>query len=252
MQQLYGVADSIIVGKILGAQALAAIGASGSFSFFVLGFCAGLCNGFAVLIAQCFGARDETELRRYFANSILLCAIAAIFFTTMTLIFCNDIMRLMKTPENIIVDSCKYVKVIFAGIPAIFMYNILSGTIRSLGDSKSPLMFLALKSLLNIILDVVFIAGFKTGVAGAGFATIISQGISGFTCLIYILRKLPILKVRKEEWRINPAYIKKMCVVGLPAGLQTSVIAVGTIILQAAINGLGTVYVAAVAFVCEC
>lgn len=246
LQQLYSVVDSVIVGKILGSDALAAVGTTGSVNFFVLGFCSGLCNGFAVLIAQQFGAKDEEELRRFFANGIWLCGVAAIFFTALTVILCDDIMWLLKTPENIFEDACMYIRIIFAGIPATLMYNMLSGTIRSLGDSKTPLLILAAASVVNIILDILFIAVLQMGVAGAGFATVIAQVLSGLACLMFMRIKFPILKVRKNEWHPRKNYIKRLCRIGIPAGLQSSVIAVGLMIIQTAINMLGTIYVAAI------
>ena len=245
-QQLYNMVDTMIVGKILGQEALAAVGATGSLNFFVLGFCCGLCNGFAIPVAQEFGARKESNLRRSVANCAWLCVGFAMILSLVTVLFCRQILELMKTPSEIIDQSYDYIVVIFAGIPVIFLYNMVAGIIRSLGDSKTPVYFLALASVVNIVLDLVFIKGFGAGVEGAAYATVISQGISGLACLVYMKKKFDILKMSREEMRFDIFFVKRSCFVGIPMGLQYSVTAIGSVILQSAVNTLGTVYVASI------
>lgn len=245
-QQLYNMVDTMIVSKTLGEEAMAAVGATGSLNFFVLGFCSGLCNGFAIPVAQEFGAKKDSNLRRSVANCAWLCAGFAIVITLITVIFCKQILQLMKTPTDIINQSYAYIVVIYAGIPVIFLYNMLAGIIRALGDSKTPVFFLALASVLNIALDIIFIKVFGTGVEGAAYATVISQAVSGIACYIYMNKKFDILKMTKEEMEFNPFFAKRLCMVGIPMGLQYSVTAIGSVILQSAVNSLGTAYVASI------
>lgn len=243
-QQFYSMMDTIIVGKFLGVNALAAVGSTGSVNFMIIGFCMGVCSGFAIPIAQCFGAKDYHYLRKYTANSAWLSAAFAIIMTTVVCLLCDDILHWMNTPSDIIADAYAYIFVIFLGIPVIYLYNLLSGIIRSLGDSKSPLVFLIISSLLNIVLDLVFILNFHMGVAGAAWATVISQGISGVLCFIYMKKKYEILKLSKEEMRIDKKCMLKLCNMGIPMGLQYSITAIGSIVMQTAVNSLGSMYVA--------
>lgn len=242
-QQFYSVIDTMIVGKFLGSEALAAVGSTGSVNFLVIGFCMGVCNGFAIPVAQQFGARKETELRRFVANAAWLCVVFAAVMTLFTTLLCRTILEVMKTPDDIITQAYSYIFVIFAGIPATFLYNMLAGIIRSLGDSKTPVVFLALSSIINIILDVVFIYCFKSGVAGAAYATVISQLVSGVCCFFFMRKKYEILKITKEEWKFNSHYAMILCGMGIPMGLQYSITAIGSVILQTAVNSLGTIYV---------
>ncbi len=242
-QQFYSVIDTMIVGKFLGSDALAAVGSTGSVNFMVIGFCMGVCNGFAIPVAQQFGAKRETELRKYVANAAWLCVIFAIIMTVLTTILCRPILEIMRTPDDIINQAYSYIFIIFAGIPATMLYNMLAGIIRSLGDSKTPVAFLALSSIINIILDVVLIYYFKMGVAGAAYATVISQIISGICCFFFMRKKYEILKITKEEWKFDSHYALILCGMGIPMGLQYSITAIGSVILQTAVNSLGTVYV---------
>lgn len=245
-QQFYSMMDTIIVGKFLGVNALASVGSTGSINFMIIGFCMGVCNGFAIPIAQCFGAKDFHYLRKYVANSAWLATGFAVVMTIAVCLLCHDILRWMKTPQDIFQDAYAYIFVIFLGIPVIYLYNLLSGIIRSLGDSKSPLAFLVISSLLNIALDLLFILTFHMGVAGAAWATVISQGISGCLCFIYMKKQYTILNLSKEERRIDKACMKKLCNMGIPMGLQYSITAIGSIILQTAVNTLGSMAVASV------
>lgn len=245
-QQMYNMVDTMIVGKLLGAQALAAVGATGSVSFLVIGFCSGVCSGFAIPVAQQMGAGDHEKLRRYTANAAYLSAILAAVMTVATGLLCGTILTLMDTPADIYRDSYSYIFIIFMGIPVTYLYNLLAGVIRSLGDSKTPVVFLALSAVLNIVLDVAFILYGGLGVAGAAIATVAAQGVSGLACLVWVALRFPILRMSREERTPDPVLCRDLLGMGLPMGLQYSITAIGSVILQAAVNGLGTLYVAAV------
>lgn len=244
-QQFYNLVDMIIVGRFLGSSALAAVGSTGSINFMILGFCMGVCNGFAIPVAQKFGAKDEKQLRYYVANSIWLSIIFAVVMTIAVCALCRNILIWMDTPADIFDASYAYIIVIFMGIPVTYLYNLLSGFMRSLGDSKSPLIFLVISSVLNILFDVVAIAVFHLGVAGAAVATVLAQAISGISSLIYMIRKFPILRVHGEEWKWRGIFVSRLCSMGIPMGLQYSITAIGSVILQTAVNGLGSMAVAA-------
>lgn len=245
-QQFYSMMDTIIVGKFLGVNALAAVGSTGSVNFMVIGFCMGICNGFAIPVAQRFGAKDYHYLRKFVANSVWLAIVFAAIMTVVVCLLCADILRWMNTPSDILQGAYDYIFVIFVGIPAIYLYNLLSGIIRSLGDSKSPLIFLIVSSLLNIALDLALILIFDMGVSGAAWATVISQGVSGVLCLLYMKKQYEVLKLSKEEWRADKECMVKLCNVGIPMGLQYSITAIGSVILQTAVNTLGSMAVASV------
>lgn len=245
-QQFYSMVDTMIVGKLLGVNPLAGVGSTSSLNFMVIGFCTGVCNGFSIPVAQMFGARKESDLRKYVANCAWLCTAFAAVLTALIVLLCNPILHLMNTPAEIYSYAYNYIIVIFWGIPFTFLYNILAGIIRSLGDSRSPVIFLALSSVLNIVLDLVFIICFHMGVAGAAWATVISQAISGLICLFYMIRRFPILRISREEWRFRPMYAGKLCMIGVPMGLQYSITAIGTLVVQTAVNGLGASVVAGV------
>lgn len=246
-QQFYNMMDMLIVGQFLGVQALAAVGATGSINFMIIGFCMGVCNGFAIPVAQRFGAGDYHSLRKYVGNSVWLSIAFAGVMTVVVCVLCRQILLWMNTPLDIIDGSYSYIFVIFLGIPAVYLYNLLSGIIRSLGDSKSPLFFLVFSSILNIVLDIVLILAFGMGVAGAAWATVISQLVSGAACLFYMVRRFDILKMSKDEWRVDANCVGVLCNMGIPMGLQYSITAIGSVILQAAVNSLGSASVAAVA-----
>ena len=245
-QQLYNMADTIIVGKFLGVKALAAVGSTGSINFMIIGFCLGVCSGFAIPVAQKFGEKNMKALRRFVANSGWLAAIFAVVMTFAVCIFCRDILVLMQTPEDIIEGAYSYIFVIFLGIPATYLYNLLSCTIRSLGDSTTPLIFLVFSSVVNVLLDLFTILVLDMGVAGAGWATITAQAVSGILCLTYMRRKFTILKMDEEEWKPDRHYMKILCNMGIPMGLQYSITAIGSVILQTSVNSLGSMAVAAV------
>lgn len=244
-QQFYNLVDTIIVGKTLGVEALAGVGATGSINFMIIGFCMGVCNGFVIPVAQCFGAKKPADLRKYVFNGYICSVVFAIVLTLASVIFCRRILIIMNTPADIIDHAYNYIVVIFIGIPTVFLYNMVSGVIRSLGDSKTPVVFLVLSSIINVVLDFFLILVCKMGVAGAGWATVTSQLISGLTCLIYMYKKYDILKGDKSERVLDRRFITNLCMNGVPMGLQYSITAIGSTILQAAVNTLGSTYVAA-------
>lgn len=245
-QQFYNVVDTAIVGKFLGKEALAAVGATGSVNFLVIGFCMGICNGFAIPVAQKFGAKDFVLMRRYVMAATYLSIVFSAVLTILTVVFCRPLLVLMRTPSNILDGAVGYISVIFAGIPVIFLYNLTAGIIRSLGDSKTPLYFLVFASILNIVLDIVFITCFSWGVVGAAIATVISQGISGILCLFFMAKKFEILKMSKDDRKIRSELFPVLCGQGVPMGLQYSITAIGSVILQSSVNTLGSDAVASV------
>ena len=245
-QQFYSLVDTMIVGKFLGVNALAAVGSTGSVNFLINGFCMGVCNGFAIPVAQRFGAEDYSSLRKFVGNGIWLSVVFAAVMTVIVSAACRLILVVMQTPANIIDDAYSYIFIIFLGIPVTYLYNMTSGIIRSLGDSKTPVYFLLLASGLNIILDIVFITQFQTGVAGAAYATVISQLVSGVCCLLFMIRKFPILKLSRADLKPDKHYAMTLCGMGVPMGLQYSITAIGSVILQTAVNGLGSAAVASI------
>lgn len=245
-QQFYSLVDTIIVGKFLGVDALAAVGSTGAINFLIIGFCMGVCSGFAIPVAQRFGAGDYQSLRKYVANSVWLCILFSAVMTVIVCIFCRQILVLMQTPSNILDQAYSYIFIIFAGIPVTYLYNITAGIMRSLGDSKTPVYFLLLASGVNIVLDLVFIAFLGMGVEGAGYATVISQFASGIGCLLFMRSKFPILKMEKGDWAWNNHCVATLCHMGVPMGLQYSITAIGSVILQTAVNNLGSDVVAAI------
>lgn len=245
-QQFYSMVDAVIVGHYLGVNALASVGATGSVNFLIIGFCMGVCSGFAIPIAQEFGAKHEEALRRYVANSVWLSIIFSAGVTVTVSLLCRQILRLMRTPENIIDGSYSYIIVIFLGIPVVFLYNMTAAILRSLGDSRTPVFFLVMAALLNIVLDYVCIVVISMGVAGAAVATVISQAIAGLSCLIYMRKKFSILTFTPEERKWNRNYAGKLCSMGIPMGLQYSITAIGSVILQSAVNSIDSNAVAAV------
>ena len=245
-QQFYNMADTIIVGKFVGVNALAGVGSTGAITFLVIGFALGVCTGFSIPVAQEFGAGNYKKMRKYIAHAIYLCAATIIILTTVTMLAAKPLLIIMNTPEEIFADAYNYIIVIFAGIAATIFYNMLSGILRALGDSKSPLIFLVISSVLNIALDFVLIISFNMGVFGAALATVISQAVSAFLCLIYMIKNYDILRFEKDEFQFDSKYILSLSSNGYPMAFQFSITAVGSIILQSAVNTLGTQSVAAI------
>lgn len=243
-QQLYNMVDSIIVGKMLGVNSLAAVGSTGSINFMILGFCIGICNGFAIPVAQSFGAKDTQNLKKYITNSVWMSILFSIVITTVVGLLTRKILIWMKTPDAIIDEAYLYIFIVFMGIPAIFLYNMVSGILRSLGDSLTPVIFLIFSSLLNIMLDFILIKAM--GVAGAAIATITAQGISGVISLLYMTKKYKYLAFTKKDWMFSLVHCLKLCNIGVPMGLQYSITAIGSVILQTSVNAMGETIVAAV------
>jgi putative MATE family efflux protein len=245
LQQLYLIIDAAIVGKWIGVQALAAIGASSSVMFLIMGFCNGSCAGFAIPIAQAFGAKDYQKMRTYVSNAVRIAIVFAIVITLLSCIFCTKVLKMVNTPEDIFHDAYIFLLLQFLAIPFTIAYNLLSGFIRSLGDSKQPFYFLIASSFANIIFDILFILVIKMGVEGAGIATLLSQALATLLCYLYIKRKMRILIPQGEEKAYDNKRISILLNNGVPMGLQFSITAIGVIMLQSSNNALGTVYVAA-------
>lgn len=243
-QQMYNLVDTIIVGQTLGDSALAAVGSTGSINFLINGFCIGVCSGFAIPVAQRFGAESYDSMRKFVGNSVVLSVIFSAVLTTVVSVFCYQILSLMQTPEDIIDLAYSYISIIFFGIPVTFLYNLTAGIMRSLGDSKTPTYFLIMAAGINIVLDIVFIMVLKMNVDGPALATVISQCIAGLSCLIYMKKKFPILKMSKKDLTLGPHHTQVLISMGIPFGLQYSITAIGSVILQTAVNGLGTIAVA--------
>ena len=244
-QQLYSMADTLIVGRTLGVNALAAVGCTGSITFFVLGFTMGFTSGLSIITSQRFGADDMEGVKRSFATSLMLCTALTIILTIGAFFYTRPILELLQTPEEIIDDAYSYLIVIFGGIAASIFFNFLSNMMLALGDSKVPLYFLILTCILNIILDYALILLFDMGVAGAGVATIFSQFVSAICCVIFIRKKMPAFWISREHFRINKGDISIHLKTAIPMAFQMSIIAIGALILQFALNGLGPNAVAA-------
>ena len=244
-QQFYNMVDTIIVGQYLGEDALAAVGSTGCLMFLVLGFANGIAQGFGVMVSHAFGAKDFKLLKHYVALSLILTAIVSLLLTIPTVAASRQFLILMKTPDNILGLADSYIKVIFAGILLTMSYNVASGILRGIGDSKTPLYFLILSSFLNIVLDLFLIVVVKLGTAGAAYATIIAQGVSALLCFIYMFRKFDILKTSREDYYLDGYGVFNMLSIGIPMALNYSITAIGTMILQGAVNIFGSSVVAA-------
>ena len=243
-QQFYNVVDSIVAGQFLGVQALAAIGSTGSLMFFVIGWLNGLTSGFAIMVAQCFGAKKEDRMRHYVAMSVYLSVAFALVMTIGLTLANEPILRLMNYSEEIMPEVKAYMGIIYAGLLVTVAYDALSAFLRALGDSRSPLYFLMISAGINVFLDIVFIVVMGMGVEGCAYATVIAQAISAFCCFIYIVKKYPILHLRKEDFRYSWNSVKKLLGLGIPMALQFSITAIGTIIVQGAVNVYGETYMA--------
>lgn len=248
-QQLYNMADSIIVGRVIGLNALTAVGASSAIIFLIVGFTIGTCSGLGIPIALQFGAKDYKRMRMFVYNSAYLAVVLAIIITAVTSFLCDDLLRMMKTPQEIFDDAYKYMLVICLGIPFTFLYNTCSAIIRALGDSRTPFYFLLLSTIVNIVLDLFFILVLHTGVEGAALATILAQGLSGVICFWYMKKRYEILQGTLEERAPDKICLRTLLFNSVPMGLQSSVTAIGSIMLQSAVNMLDAVYVSAYAAV---
>ena len=244
LQQLYSVIDAAIVGHWIGVDALAAVGGTFSVMFLIMGFCNGLCAGFAIPVAQSFGAKDFTLMRRYAANAIRLSAWIALILTLATTLSCTQILHLVSMPEDVFHDAYLYLMLLLLSIPLTIIYNLLACMIRALGNSTQPFYFLIFTSLLNIVLDIVLVIGFGMGVAGVGVATMVAQAVSALLCWLYILKRMDLLVAKGNERSYDRHIALHLLNNGVPMGLQFSITGVGIMMLQSSNNALGTVYVA--------
>ena len=245
-QQLYSFVDTAIVGRFLGYDALAAVGTTGALNFLINGFCMGLCSGFSIPIAQAKGARDDRELRRFVMHSVYLCAAISLMMGLLTGLGSPLFLKMMNTQDELLGMAVSYIRPVFFAIPATVLYNMCAGVMRSLGDSRTPMLAIVIAALLNIVLDLLFILVLHMGVAGAAWATVISQLVSGLWCLWVLIRHFPVLRMDKDDLRIRAPFIRRLMSMGLPFGLQYSITAIGSVTVTIAVNGLGTVAVAAV------
>lgn len=250
-QQLYNVVDTIIVGQFVGVQALAAVGATGTISFLILGFMMGLTTGFTILTSQRFGAQDTEGVKKSVGNAWLLAGGVTIVMTLVSVLGMDWLLHVMQTPADIFEMAKTYILIICWGMVFSVLYNLLSSMLRAVGNSRTPLYFLILAAGLNIVLDLVLIIVFDMGVAGAAVATVASQGVSGVLCLLYIARKVPVLKIGRQHLALEPWCVRNQLSIGIPMALQFSVTAVGTIMVQVALNMLGSVIVAAYTVACK-
>ena len=244
-QQFYNMVDTVIVGKFVGTNALAAVGATGTICFLILGFLMGLTAGFTVLTSQRFGAGDMVGMRKTVGSAAVLSLIISIIMTIVSMAGMKPLLKLMNTPEDIYDMTKSYILIICFGISCNILYNLLASIMRAIGNSVIPLIFLVIAAVLNIGLDLLFIVVFGMGVEGAAYATIISQGVSGILCLVYMLIGVPMLRIGKKHWRLQGQCVKNQLTIGLPMALQYSITAVGTILVQSALNLLGSTVVAA-------
>lgn len=245
LQQMYLVIDAAIVGRWIGVGALAAVGASSSIMFLVMGFCNGACAGFAIPVAQSFGAKDYSKMRLYVANAVRISAVMATVVTLLSLMFCRRILQMVNTPADIFHDAYIFLMLQFAAIPLTFGFNLFSGQIRALGNSRQPFYFLITSAVVNVLLDVVLILGCGLGVAGAGIATWLSQALSVILCLWYIRKRMQLLIPKGDERRFDNKRTSILLNNGVPMGLQFSITGIGIIMLQSVNNALGTTCVAA-------
>lgn len=244
-QQFYNMVDTMIVGQYLGEDALAAVGSTGCIMFLVLGFANGIAQGFGVMVSHAFGAKDFKRLQHYVALSLMLTAIVSAVLSVITVIGSRQLLLWLNTPENIVGLADSYIRVIFGGILCTMAYNVASGILRGIGDSKTPLYFLIFSSALNIVLDIFLIVVVKMGTAGAAYATVISQGVAAVLCFIVMFRKHDILRTSREDYYWDNQGILRMLSIGIPMALNYSITAIGTMILQSAVNVFGSSTVAA-------
>ena len=244
LQQMYLIIDAAIVGRWIGVGALAAVGASSSIMFLIMGFCNGSCAGFSIPIAQAFGAGDYHKMRCYVSNAMRIALVLAIVITLLSCLLCDKILQIVNTPKEIFHDAYIFLFLQFCTIPFTIAYNLLSVQIRALGNSKQPFYFLIASSFLNILLDFIFILLLKMGVEGAGFATFLSQLFASMLCWWFIKHRMKILVPTGDERRFDNKRISILLNNGIPMGLQFSITSVGIIMLQSANNALGTVYIA--------
>ena len=247
-QQLYSFADTVIVGRCLGTDALGAVGTTYSLNFLILGFVQGACVGFGIPVAETFGAKDQGGLRKYLFNGALLCMVLSVVFTLFTTLMAGPLLQLIHTPEELYADAVLYIRIIFLGIPATVLYNYASSVLRAMGDSQHPFYFLLAASVLNIGLDYLLIVSMGMGVDGAALATVLSQLLSGGLCAFWFFTrtaKQEELTFRGQSSLLSAGHCKRLAYIGFPMGFEYSVSAIGAVIMQDAINLLGSTAVAA-------
>ena len=244
-QQLYNMVDSIIVGNFVGANALGAIGTTNSLNFFFFSLVAGLSVGIGIIVAQYFGFGDEEKVKDAIGNSIWIITVCSVIMAIIGFVTARPILVLLDTDPVILNDAVAYLKVVSIGIVCVGFYNGVSGILRALGDSKTPLIFLIVASVLNVILDLIFVLSFGWGVVGAGVATAFSQLISALACIIYAYKSNTYFKLKKKNIKLNGNIIKKSCKLGIPVALQNSLIAFSLIVLQKVVNGYGATFTTA-------
>ena len=242
-QQLYTMVDTVVVGQVTGVQALAALGAVEWIMWMVLGVSSGITQGFTILMAQDYGARKWTQLKKTVAHSYVLTTITAVLLFLTSQIFAHWILIFLNTPDNIIGMSLLYLRIVFCGIPVVAAYNVFAGVLRSLGNSRTPLVAMVIAAGINIILDLVFVAGFHMGVAGAALATVIAQCFSALYCFI-IVRKIEIVHITKDDFRAVPGLSRKLLSLGTPILFQDVIISLGGLAVQFVVNGYGFLFVA--------
>lgn len=245
LQQTYSLIDAAIVGHYLGMNALAAVGASTSVVFLILGFCNGCTGGFGIPVAQQFGAGNYGKMRSFVYNAYFLAAVMSVAISAVTSLMCRQIMVWMQTPAEIFDDAYKYLLITFLGIPFTMMYNLLASIMRAMGDSRTPFWFLLVAAVLNVVLDIVFITVFGWGAEGAAAATVLSQGVSTALCWVYMHHGFQILRPEKYDEKLSRRNMLILCGMGVPMGLQFSITAIGSMMLQSSNNALGTVCVTA-------
>ena len=239
-QQFYNMVDTVIVGRFVGPGALAAVGSTGTIMFLIMGIANGMTTGYTVLISQKYGAGDKEGTRKSFVNAILLGLISTAVITVVALLTMHPILRVMNTPSDIYDDAYAYIFTICAGSIALIGYNLFSASLRAIGNSKTPLYFLIFAAVMNIFLDLLFIVVFKMGTFGAALATDISQGLSAILCIIYIYRKVEVLRPKRGDWRLDGKYSALQLNIGVPMALQFGITASGTMVMQSSINIYGS------------
>ena len=244
LQQLYNMVDTIVVGRGVGVDALAAVGATGSINFLVLGFIMGMAQGVSILTAQFFGSKDYQRLRKSITMNIYISIVVCGLMTVLSLLFTKDVLLLMGTPETIMNDAVSYIQIIFLFMSVSYAYNFLSGILRAVGDSKNPVIAMVIACIINVVLDVVLVMYVHMGVAGAAYATVIAQAFSALYCLWSYL-KIKELRIEKEDWELDLPLLKKSFFLSVPVAIMNSITAVGVMVLQAGVNSFGTLHIAA-------
>ncbi|MBZ6002725.1 MATE family efflux transporter [Leuconostoc gelidum subsp. aenigmaticum] len=244
-QQLYNFSDTVIVGQTLGVKSLAAVGATGSIMFLILGFVQGFTAGLSIITAQRYGARDIAGVRKSMASTLIVSALTTVIVTILSLLAVYPLLKIMQTPAEIFNQAFIFIAIILGGIFATMGYNVTANSLRAIGDSRSPLVYLIVGMIINIILELWFIIGLNYGVAGAALATVIAQLVSTVLSFWHIYRFSPLLQVHRSDFKWDPVDIRIHLRAGLPMGFQSSIIAIGALVLQGALNTLGTDAVAA-------